>query len=256
MSNLHDYSVLDKIKFDYQPIGVKFSLEKPEGVDLLEGKYFLCELLRYAHEGKAFYVSELQCGTQVMGYEEYPPVMYSGQLGPVFNMFKDPAANRRIYDYVPHLPYHSVKYITHAPLDKMNFDPDLLIFTTKPSQAEILLRASSFADGKMWNSKATTCLACAWNYAQPYMSGQMNYTITGLGFSMKAIHAMPEGLIIISFLGNTIGSLLENLNEMELYPHWFELGGKEQFLAERIKKEGEMRARIFGDEKKDAPDIG
>lgn len=254
MSSQHDFSILDKIKFDYAPVGVKFSIDKPEGMDLLDGKYFLCELLRLAHEGKAFYTSELECGAQVLGYEEYPPVMYSGQLGPVFNMFKTPAANRRVYDYVPHLPYHSVKYVTHAPLDKMSFEPDLLIFTCKPSQAEILLRASSYADGKMWHSRATTCLACAWNYAQPYMSGEMNYTITGLGFSMKAIRALPEGLIIISFPSNTIGSLLENLNDMELFPDWFDLG-KEGFLDKREKREAELRMKLFGDPKKDGPDF-
>ena len=254
MSSQRDFSILDKIKFDYAPVGVKFSIDKPEGIDLLKDKYFLCELLRLAHEGRAFYTSELECGAQVLGYEEYPPVMYSGQLGPVFNMFKTPAANRRVYDYVPHLPYHSVKYVTHAPLDKMNFELDLLIFTCKPSQAEILLRASSYADGKMWHSRATTCLACAWNYVQPYMSGEMNYTITGLGFSMKAIRALPEGLIIISFPSNTIGSLLENLNGMELFPHWFDLG-KEGFLAEREKREAELRLKLFGDPKKDGPDF-
>ena len=254
MSSQRDFSILDKIRFDYAPVGVKFSIDKPEGIDLLKDKYFLCELLRFAHEGRAFYTSELECGAQVLGYKEYPPVMYSGQLGPVFNMFKTPAANRRVYDYVPHLPYHSVKYVTHAPLDKMNFELDLLIFTCKPSQAEILLRASSYADGKMWHSRATTCLACAWNYVQPYMSGEMNYTITGLGFSMKAIRALPEGLIIISFPSNTIGSLLENLNGMELFPHWFDLG-KEGFLAEREKREAELRLKLFGDPKKDGPDF-
>jgi len=251
----YDYSILDKIGFDYPPVGVRFSLDKPQGVAPLEGRYFLCELLRYAHENKAFYVSDLECGTQVLGYHQYPPVMYSGQLGPVFNMFKNAAANRRVYDYVPHMPYHSVKYITHAPLSKMNFEPDLLIFTTGPSQAEILLRASSFSDGKMWHSRATTCLACAWNYVQPYMSGEMNYTVTGLGFSMKAIHAMPEGLIILSFPSNTIAGLLDNLNEMELFPHWFELGSKQAFLAEREKKEAELKMKLFGDPHKNAPDI-
>jgi uncharacterized protein (DUF169 family) len=254
MQNKRDYSILNKIEFDYPPVGVKFSLDKPEGIEPLGGKYFLCELIKFAHAGKAFYVSDLECGNHVLGYVEYPPIMYSGQLGPIFNMFKSPEANRRIYDYTPHLPYHSVKYITQAPLDKMNFEPDLLIFTTKPPQAEILLRASSYADGKMWHSRATTCLACAWTYAQPYMSGEMNYTITGLGFSMKAIRALPEGLIIISFPSNTIGSLLENLNEMEMFPHWFELG-KEGFMPEREKREGELRTKLFGDPKKDAPDL-
>ena len=161
--------------------------------------------------------------------------MYSGQLGPLYAMFKTPGANRRIYDYVPTLPKDSVKYITHASIDKMNFDPDLLIFTASPSQAEILLRASSYSDGKMWNAKGTTCLACAWIYAHPYLSGEMNYTISGLGFSMKARGVLPEGLIIITFPFDAISPLIENLKEMDWDPFWFHLG-REGFIKEVPKK--------------------
>src|SRR5690606_2703055 len=120
-------------------------------------------------------------------------------------------ANRRIYDYVPHLAKNSARYISHASIDRMNFEPDLLIFTATPAQAEIILRASSYADGKMWNARATTCLACAWIYAHPYLTGEMNYTISGLGFSMKARQVLPDGLMIISFPFDTIAPLIDNL---------------------------------------------
>jgi uncharacterized protein (DUF169 family) len=169
--------------------------------------------------------------------------MYSGQLGAMFSMFKNPGANRRIYDYVPHLPKDSVKYIAHASIDKMTFEPDLLIFTTSPSQAEVLLRASSFSDGKMWNAKATTCLACAWIYAHPYLSGEMNYTVSGLGYSMKARGVLPDGLMIITFPFNTISSLIENLKEMEWEPYWFKLG-REGFIKEVEKRSGELAKKL------------
>jgi uncharacterized protein (DUF169 family) len=240
-----DYAILDKFKFEYKPVGVKYSMEKPEGIRQTKKSLALCELFREAQTSQPFYVTKenVQCGEQVLGIVDYPPMMYSGQLGPMFSMFKNAGANRRIYDYVPHLPKDSVKYITHASIDKMTFEPDLLIFTASPSQAEVLLRASSFSDGKMWNAKATTCLACAWIYAHPYLSGEMNYTMSGLGFSMKARGVLPDGLIIISFPFDAVPSLIQNLKEMEWEPYWFKLG-REGFVKEVKKRSGEMGKKL------------
>ena len=240
-----DYSIFDKFKFERKPIGVKYSMDKPKGIKPTKKKLALCELFKEAQTNEPFYVTKenVQCGEQVLGFADYPPIMYSGQLGPIFSMFKNPGANRRIYDYVPHLPLESVKYITHASIDKMTFDPDLLIFTASPRQAEILLRASSFSDGKMWHAKGSSCLACAWIYAHPYLSGEMNYTISGLGFSMKARGVLPEGLIIISFPFDTISPLIENLKEMEWEPYWYKLG-REGFIKEVKKRTSELAKKL------------
>jgi uncharacterized protein (DUF169 family) len=240
-----DYSIFDGFKFKYKPVGVKYSMARPEGIKQTQKSLALCELFKEAQTSQPFYVTKenVQCGEQVLGFVEYPPIMYSGQLGPMFSMFKNPGANRRIYDYVPHMPKDSVKYITHASIDKMTFEPDLLIFTASPSQAEVLLRASSFSDGKMWQTKATTCLACAWIYAHPYLSGEMNYTVSGLGFSMKARGVLPDGLMIITFPFDTISPLIENLKEMEWEPYWFKLG-REGFIKEVKKRSGELAKKL------------
>lgn len=240
-----DYSIFNKFNFERKPIGVKYSMDKPAGIKPTNKSLALCELFKEAQTGQPFYITKenVQCGEQVLGILDYPPIMYSGQLGPMFAMFKNPGANRRIYDYVPHLPKDSVKYITHAAIDKMTFDPDLLIFTATPSQAEILLRASSYSDGKMWHAKSTTCLACAWIYAHPYLTGEMNYTVSGLGFSMKARGVLPDGLIIITFPFDAISPLMENLKEMEWEPYWFKLG-REGFVKEVKKRSGELGKKL------------
>jgi len=237
--NKLNYAIFDRFHFERKPVGVKYSVDKPEGIEPTEKSLALCELFKEAQTSRPFYVSAVQCGEQVIGQADYPPVMYSGQLGPMFSMFKNPGANRRIYDYVPHLPKDSVKYVTHASTDKMTFDPDLLIITASASQAEVLLRASSFSDGKMWHAKGTTCLACAWIYAHPYLSGEMNYTISGLGYSMKARGVLPDGLIILTFPFDTIAPLIANLKEMEWEPYWFKLG-REGFVKEVRKRSGEL----------------
>lgn len=240
-----DYTIFDRFNFERKPVGVKFSLDKPRGIKPTDKSLALCELFKEAQDNGPFYVTKenVQCGEQVLGMKEFPPLMYSGQLGPMFSMFKNPGANRRIYDYVPGLPKDSVKYIAHAPIDRMTFEPDLLIFTAAPRQAEVLLRASSYTDGKMWHAKATTCLACAWIYAHPYLSGEMNYTVTGLGFSMKARGVLPDGLIIITFPFDTIPSLIDNLKEMDWEPYWFKLG-REGFVKEVKKRSGELAKKL------------
>jgi uncharacterized protein (DUF169 family) len=239
-----DYSIFEKFNFDRKPIGVSYSLKKPNGIRQLDKSLALCELFKEAQTSPPFYVSKenIQCGAQVTGMEVFPAVMYSGQLGSAFSMFKTPGANRRVYDYMPILPENSVKYIIHCPIDQLTTDPDFLIITANTSQAEVLLRASSFTSGKMWTSKASTCLACAWIYAQSYLSGELNYTISGLGFSMKARNVLPDGLIIISIPSEIIPMIIENLKDMEWEPHWFNLGRDGfikgvQELEEKIMKE-------------------
>ncbi len=240
-----DYSIFDKFKFERKPVGVRYSLGKPEGIKPTDKLLAICELLAEAQKSEPFYITadNIQCGGQVMGTQEYPPIMYSGQIGPMFSMFKTPGANRRIYDYVPHLPRDSVKYVSYATCDRMNFEPDLLIITANTKQAEIILRASSYSDGKMWHSKGTTCLACAWIYAHPYLSGEINYTISGLGYSMKARQVLPEGLFIITFPFDTISPLIENLNDMEWEPYWFNLG-REGFIDEVQKRDKELNEQL------------
>ena len=241
-----DYSIFDKFNFERKSIGVKYSLIKPEGIPRIDKPMAICEMFGAAQEMDPFYAipEDIMCGVQVLGLDEYPPKMYSGQLGPMFSMFKTPGANRRIYDYVPHLAKDSVYYFTHATYDKMNYDPDLMIFTTSVAQAEIILRASSFSDGKMWNFKGTTCLACAWIYAHPYLTGQLNFTVSGLGYSMKARNALPEGLMVITVPFDQIAILLDNLREMEWDPDWFHMG-REGFQETVRKREAELEKKFY-----------
>ena len=241
---MRDYSIFSKLGFERQPVGVSFSLKKPEGFRQIDKHIGVCEMFAEAQTSEPFYaaVENVQCGTQVMGMAGFPPVMESGQLGSEFSMFKTPSANRRVYDYVPVMPRDTVRYIVHASLDKLTFDPDILIFTANPRQAEILLRASSYSNGKMWNAKGSTCLACSWFYAYPYLTGELNYGVSGLGFSMKAREVLPEGLVIISIPGEMLSMMIENLQEMEWEPRWFKLG-RDGFV-QAVK---DMEARISKD---------
>jgi uncharacterized protein (DUF169 family) len=239
-----DYFILDKFNFERKPVGVKFLLEKPEGIKQTDKRLGLCEMFVEGHVGSPFYAGKenMQCGGFVVGMQQFPPVFHSGQIGPKFSMFKDPSANRRVYGYIPTLLKDSVEYIAFSPYDKLTFDPDLLIFTANTTQAEVLLRASSYSNGNVWSFKGATCLTCVWLFSYPYLTGEVNLSVTGLGYGLKARHALPEGLLLISVPFNTIPTLLDNLEEMEWDPHWFHLGrdgyvkGIEELAADMARK--------------------
>ncbi len=243
-SKMLDYSIFNRFNFERKPVGVTYSLKKPDGIKELEKSLALCELFKEAQTSRPFYVTKenIQCGAAIAGMEVFPPVMYSGHFGSEFSMFKTKSANRRVYDYIPVMPKDTVKYIIHSSVDQLTTDPDFLIITANTSQAEILLRAGSYSSGKMWTSRGSTCLACAWIYAQSYLSGELNYTISGLGFSMKARNVLPDGLIIITIPSEIMPMMIGNLNDMEWEPHWLTLG-REGFikgvkdLEERISRE-------------------
>jgi uncharacterized protein (DUF169 family) len=242
---MKDYSIFDKFNFERKPVGVKYSLGKPDKIQRLDKSLALCELFKEAQTSTPFYATRenIQCGEQLLGMADFPPVMRSGALGQMFSMFKNPAANRKVYDYTPVLSRDTVNYVSLASIDQLAFEPDVLIFTANAPQAEVLLRASSYSSGKMWSNKLTTCLACAWIYVYPYVSGELNFTVTGLGYSMKARQVLPDGLILISVPSELVSSLIDNLQEMEWSPYWFNLG-RDNFINEVQKRTQELEQKL------------
>src|SRR4030067_3174693 len=50
-----DLAILDKFNFDVQPVSVKFMVRRPDMVERLNENMALCEMLKKAQEGNAFY---------------------------------------------------------------------------------------------------------------------------------------------------------------------------------------------------------
>ncbi|MDH5781905.1 MAG: DUF169 domain-containing protein, partial [Dehalococcoidia bacterium] len=123
--------------------------------------------------------------------------------------------NRRIYHYIPKLAKDTVRYVAFSPLDKLSFEPDVLIITANVGQAEILLRAMCYSTGKMLTTKSTPVIMCAWLFIYPYVSGELNFTVTGLGSGMKGRRVLPEDLILISIPYDLLPMVIENLQDME-----------------------------------------
>jgi uncharacterized protein (DUF169 family) len=244
-----DISIFSKFDFERKPVGVKFLPNKPEEIKSLDKILDFCEMLPEAQEGDAFYVTKenFTCvGPLILGMIEHEPIFESGQVGPRLEVLRDVRANQRIYHVIPKLQRGAVNYVAFSPLDKLSFEPDLLIVTANPTQAEILLRASSYSSGRMWSARGTPVIGCAWLYIYPYVSGELNFTVTGFGFGMRARRLFPEGLILMSIPWDLLPSLITNLQDMKWVPHSYTIGGEEhkkkvKRIVDTLKQESENK---------------
>jgi uncharacterized protein (DUF169 family) len=154
----------------------------------------------------------------ILGMENPEPALVSGVFGGEEGLFKGANACRAMYDYLPRMQKGAVKYVVFAPVDKLTFEPDLLVITANINQAQTVLRSVNYSTGLPFTSRATPVVACAWIYIYPVISGDLNYVITGLGLGMQALNIFPPGLFLISVPFQRIPTVLENLKEMPYRP--------------------------------------
>jgi uncharacterized protein (DUF169 family) len=246
-----DFSVLDKFHFERKPVGVKFMVSRPRGIKRLGKELNMCEMIKEAQEGNAFYVGPedwvcVGVEQMILGMKDPEPLLVSGAFGGEEGLFSGASACRAMYDYLPRLPKGSVKYVAFAPVDKLTFDPDLLVMTANINQAQTLLRSINFSTGKPFASRATPVVACAWIYVYPVVSGELNYFITGLGLGMQALNIFPPGLFLISVPFQQIPIMLENLKEMPYSPTFAPGPGGPAHRKRVNKMMAEMRKKIAG----------
>jgi uncharacterized protein (DUF169 family) len=213
-----DFSVFDRFDFERQPVGIKYLLNRPDGLPRFDKSLAMCEIFKAAQDSEPFYADKdnFAClGSMVMGMKDPDPIFESGEIGATEGIFREARANRRIYPQLPKLARNSVRYVSFSPANKLTFDPDVLVITATVSQAEIILRALNYSSGKILNTRYSLVIMCAWLFIYPYISGEANFTVTGLGYGMKARKVLPEGLMLISIPFDSLTMLLDNLSNME-----------------------------------------
>ncbi len=212
-----DYSVLDRFKFQYKPVGVKFTITKIDGIERLKKKKNICEMFVEAQTSDPFYIGkeDFCCvESMILGMEDPEPVFVSGLFGSRGGVYKEDRACRKMYQYLPKMLKGTVKYATFSSVEKLTYDPDVMVITASIPQAQVLLRSIGYSTGDYVTSRTTPVAACSWLYIHPILSGEMNWTVTGLGLGMAAIGILDPGWIIISVPWNLLPTMMDNLKEL------------------------------------------
>jgi uncharacterized protein (DUF169 family) len=208
-----DVAILNKFAFQLPPIGVKFLTRRPEKMERLGEKMALCEMLKMAQQGHAFFADAenhaCDAGLYVLGQAESPEPFISGEFGAGLQIFEGPRSASRLYLHIPKIGRGVIHYVADT------------------NQTEILLRAMSYRTGEVWESKFTAAIGCAWTYVYPYLTGKLNYSTTGLGHGMKRRKLFPEGRQMISIPFDLLPSILGTLQKMPWVLPAYEPDGQE-----------------------------
>ena len=211
--------LIAKLELPFKAVAIKLCYSKPENIDRVSEKLAFCQFLKKAQtEQRQFYITkdDDSCmGKLIFGMADAPPLGASGQAGYDFGVFRSPAPNARLYNLIPKLQRGAHNYIIFSPVSICDFDPDLVLFVAGTAQADIIMRATSYISGDLWESKTSHVLSCAWMYAYPYISGKVNFCTTGMHHGMKRRKIYPEGLHIICIPYQKLGEFIEALGEMD-----------------------------------------
>ena len=241
LNNKKNLAILDKFDFEVPPIGVKFQTKKPDMVERLNQKMALCEMLKHAQDGKAFFAGvenhTCEAGQYVLGQADVGAPFVSGEFGAGLKIFESPRSASRLYLHIPKIGRGVVNYVAFSPLNTIEFDPDLLILLADTPQTEIILRAMSYRSAKLWISKFSPAIGCAWTYSYPFLTGKLNYFIAGMGHGMKRRRLFPEGRQIISIPFDLLPCILQTLQEMPWVLPAFKPDGSE-FVEQLMDKLG------------------
>lgn len=228
---------LERLGLELDPVGVKFSFFRPEGIPPLEEEQSLslCEMFRECQRRRApFYFSrdhrETCTGKVWLGMETMAAVERSGQIGPRLGVFQEARANGHLYCATPKLEPGTANYVAFAPVGQLTFDPDVVVAACDEGQAEVLLRACAWRTGEPYVSRSGPVMGCAWFLVYPYVSGQVNYVLPNLIHGPHGRELYPKGTVLVSIPYQRLPLVMEGLERMqtELEGH----RGREAYFAE------------------------
>jgi hypothetical protein len=73
----------------------------------------------------------------------------------------------------------------------------------------------------------------------PFVSGKLNYMMTGLAWGMKALRVLPEGLVLVSIPFDLLAMMVANLSDMEWAPP--STDGRDGYIARFNELERRLR---------------
>ena len=210
---------MKRLELEYCPVAVKFCFNKPEGYEELDVSIPLCHHIKNVQTTQQTYYIEAAkegcVGKFMLGALPFDSCAQAGTLGFHHGIFKQTGCNANIYYNIETFKQGTVNYVLFGPATEVDFDPDIIFFVANVEKADIIMRATSYCTGDLYEQKATNVIGCHWLFNYPYMSGKVNHVITGMHFGMKRAKLYPAGLQIIAIPFQKLQNFFTGLEEME-----------------------------------------
>ncbi len=208
------------LNLDKSPVAVKLltSVEEIEGkIPKLDEKIRHCEMVfKAATEKEAFYstldVNLCQGGAAALGLRDFPKSVSTGKKYYSLGRFASQGAAKHELDQVPKVDT-IMEAVAYSPLEKANFEADVIVLYLKPVQALKLSQATGYVLGKRFQASfAGIQSLCSDVVASPYVNKEPNISL-GCGGSRKFTDIKDEELVAGITVEN-IGCLINSLESI------------------------------------------
>jgi uncharacterized protein (DUF169 family) len=206
------------LKLENEPVAIKWSVKEPRNVKKEEGKSRFCTKLDKAMNGEIFYATaeEEECmgGARYSGLKdkcEFPANMQSGAFLVPMGVYKNIPAVQRSWKNNPNIEPGIFNAVIFAPLNKAEFEPDVIFVVCNAKQGMEILHANAYDSGAH-GIGADSGPICSSMAAIPYLTGKVTYGFGDVG-SRQHMDISPEE-IMLSIPASDLSRIISNLEEM------------------------------------------
>ncbi len=198
------------------PIAISFSTEAPEGVEQLKGRARLCQMLdKVRLEGKSFYTTsenhECDGGAHSCGLREPNERLKTGEfLVKDLGLFGSKRAARRFISSNPRIEFGTVKVVSFSPLEKVKFEPDIVVLICNAKQGMKIAEAFAYESGKK-TTGLTGPPICSAVVSAPFLTGEVVYSLGDSG-ARKFMKVKDED-IFVGIPAELLLDIVENLGK-------------------------------------------
>lgn len=220
---MNDYAALSgalqrRLGLRRPPVAISLLPEVPTSAQLTGSARF-CEMWARAMDGEILYATarEQSCGggAYYMGLAEATPEQRTGVLlSRILHLNKTPMSAVRTTLVSPKVPYGTGTAVVCAPLEKADFDVDVVMFVCDPARAMQIAGALLYESGGYLEG-LTGPATCSVAVAHPYLSGKATYCVADTG--AREYMGLADDEMIVSVPGDRLVVLVKNLEEMAQY---------------------------------------
>jgi uncharacterized protein (DUF169 family) len=206
------------LRLENEPVAIKWAVGEPRNVAKEEGKSRFCMKLQKAMNGEIFYATleEEECmgGARYSGLKdlrEYPANVQSGAFMVPKGLYKSIPAVQRSRENETYINPGIFNAIVFAPLNKVEFEPDVIFIVCNAKQGMEILHANAYDSGAH-SIGADAAPVCSSMAATPYMTGKVTYGFGDVA-ARQSMDITPEE-IVVSIPGSDLSRIVSNLGEM------------------------------------------
>lgn len=210
MNNLSDLEnnkyfaseIKKKINLENSPVAIEFILKKediPKNISKIDNKLRHCEMVKKASQGDSFYSTsnEQLCkgGSAALGLEKIPEKIKTGEFYYDLGRFENIDSAKKTLDKIPKIDNKNFG-ILYSPLEKANFQPDVVVIIATPEKAMKLSQAIVHTPGGRVEADFSGIQSvCADVVSGPYINKKANISL-GCSGSRKFAKIKDEELVV------------------------------------------------------------